>query len=41
VDPENGVVVGLAEEGLVELLDNSTFYNVSDPTINNDIIYHG
>lgn len=41
VDPENPAVVGMAEEGLVELLDNSAFYNVSDPTINNDIIYNG
>jgi hypothetical protein len=41
VDPTNGVVVGLAEEGLVELLDATTFYNVSEPTINNDIIYNG
>ena len=41
IDPTNVAVVGVAEEGLVELVDNATFYNVSEPIINNDIIYHG
>jgi hypothetical protein len=38
-DPTNGSVVGLIERGLAVLTDNTNYYDVADPTIEDDIIY--
>ena len=38
-DPSDAVVVGLLERGTAVLTDNTTYYVVADPTIEDDIIY--
>ena len=38
-DPSDAVVVGLLERGTAVLTDNTTYYDVADPTIEDDIIY--
>jgi magnesium-transporting ATPase (P-type) len=40
-DPTNATVVGLCEEGILELLDNTSYFNVPNVTIQDDIIYNG
>lgn len=41
IDIDNAVVVGLCEEGLVELTDNTSYFEVPNVTIQDDIIYNG
>lgn len=41
VDPNNVTVVGVCEEGILELLDNTTYFDVPNVTIQDDIIYNG
>lgn len=38
-DPTDASVVGLLERGTAVLTDNTTYYDVADPTIEDDIIY--
>ena len=38
-DPSDAVVVGLLERGTAVLTDNTIYYDVTDPIIQNDIIY--
>ena len=38
-DPTNASVVGLIERGTAVLTNNTTYYDVSDNTIEDDIIY--
>lgn len=40
-DPTNASVVGLCEQGLVELLDGVSYFDVPNVTIQDDIIYNG
>jgi hypothetical protein len=39
-DPTNASVVGLIERGTAVLTNNTTYYDVADNTIEDDIIYH-
>lgn len=41
IDPNNVSVVGLCEEGLIDLTDSATYFDVPTVTINDDIIYNG
>ena len=41
IDTNNAVVVGICEQGLVELKDNTTYFDVPNVTIQDDIIYNG
>lgn len=41
IDVNNAVVVGLCEEGLLELTDNTSYFDVPNVTIQDDIIYNG
>lgn len=38
-DPTDASVVGLLERGTAVLTDNTIYYDVADPTIEDDIIY--
>lgn len=38
-DPTDAVVVGLLERGTAVLTDNTIYYDVTDPIIQDDIIY--
>lgn len=38
-DPSDAVVVGLLERGTAVLTDNTIYYDVTDPIIQDDIIY--
>ena len=40
-DPTNASVVGLCEEGLIELNDGTSYFDVPNVTIQDDIIYNG
>lgn len=40
-DPNDASVVGLCEEGLLELSNNTSYFNVPNVTIQNDIVYNG
>jgi hypothetical protein len=41
IDIDSAVVVGLCEEGLLELTDNTSYFDVPNVTIQDDIIYNG
>ncbi len=41
IDIDNAVVVGICEQGLVELKDNTIYFDVPNVTIQDDIIYNG
>lgn len=41
IDPDNPSVVGLCEQGLIELTDNQSFFDVPNVSIQDDIIYNG
>jgi hypothetical protein len=41
IDINNAVVVGVCEQGLVELKDNTIYFDVPNVTIQDDIIYNG
>lgn len=41
IDPTNAAVVGLCEEGLVELVNDTSYFDVPNVTIQDDIIYNG